>query len=732
MTSSTKSAFDRLRNGAPAEGIPHPFHRPPAALVAFGAGDAVRPGVADMSFRSSVLAQSACVATLAVSSALSPAQSLTVLNGKHVAHHGDAAPGYASGAVFAGNRGAFEHCAVDEAGNVLFRGSVGGGGVTAPNNYGLFFGSSRANLVRLHAAGDPEPTGAIPGATMSYALGPPFTPMPQLTSGGIVMFGTALSNGGVVPGTNSALMSGSPAGPWSLVARSGDVLPGGAAISHWFANVNEVPPVFNDSGFVLLETFLTGGDVVGQTNNMATVTGQPGNLIYAFRTGTVVPTGETVSGLPLGSHLNSSGQVLRQLRYSSTGVVPASPAADRAVWLYTPGVGAVELVREGQPTPYPNTTFNNHPTYQANEWNPEFGASILNASGKALMHANIAGPGSTGLGDSALFLLSTAGVTPVLRRGDPIPNLPGVTVDYFHWRSLALNNNDWVVALVKLSGAGVTTANDTAILAGPSSGPLNAVVREGDAAPGTGGGTFFDLFDLLRLRFNNANQFVFRAPTSGGFAPTPASLFAWDPVAGVLPVSITAEQHEVQPGVFKTAAHQLGADLYGNEFTNGDGRVLSFSDSGYIVFRQYYPASPSSWSVVVCRIPSLTGSTAGISVATGGTQHFSIAAGAQYGGLVYYVVGGASGTAPGFQYGSFAVPLNYDLYTSYSLSLANTAPFTNTLGLLDGTGHASAGVTLPPGFGILTGVTIHHACLVLDLSLNALHVSEPVALTFLP
>jgi hypothetical protein len=323
-----------------------------------------------------------------------------------------------------------------------------------------------------------------------------------------------------------------------------------------------------------------------------------------------------------------------------------------------------------------------------------------------------------------MFLVSASGVVPVMRKGDPIVGLPGVTLNVIHTSNNALNENEWIAVQVTLAGAGVTTANDGAILVGPAAGPLFVAVREGDAAPGTGG-VFDGVISYAGPQLNNSNQFIFTCPAIGGFNPNQSSLFAWDPVAGIVAVSVNGEQHEVQPGVFKTST-----SMGGIQFSNGDGRSLSFSDAGHVSLRQSYTDGTSS--IIVCRIPSFSGAPAAISTATGGTQNFALAAGVAHAGMIYYVVGSASGATPGFPYGPLAIPLNYDFYTDFTINFANVFPLTNTLGFLDATGHGAASFTLPTGFGILAGLSLHHAYVVLDLAVNPVYVSEPVQVNFLP
>ena len=74
------------------------------------------------------------------------------------------------------------------------------------------------------------------------------------------------------------------------------------------------------------------------------------------------------------------------------------------------------------------------------------------------------------------------------------------------------------------------------------------------------------------------------------------------------------------------------------------------------------------------------------------------------------------------------IPLNPDAWFSLTLSAANSAVYSNSLGLLDGQGRANAAFVFPPGFATFAGSTFHHAFVVLDANLQLPFVSEPSGL----
>jgi hypothetical protein len=86
-----------------------------------------------------------------------------------------------------------------------------------------------------------------------------------------------------------------------------------------------------------------------------------------------------------------------------------------------------------------------------------------------------------------------------------------------------------------------------------------------------------------------------------------------------------------------------------------------------------------------------------ISAATGGSANFTINVGPNYAGHTYVMIGSLSGTTPGFTFANGVhVPLNFDDFSGLTLSIANSPSLPGSLGILDGTGSASASFVLPP------------------------------------
>lgn len=113
-----------------------------------------------------------------------------------------------------------------------------------------------------------------------------------------------------------------------------------------------------------------------------------------------------------------------------------------------------------------------------------------------------------------------------------------------------------------------------------------------------------------------------------------------------------------------------------------------------------------------------------VSQSAGGTINLTLEATAARAGQDYWVLASASGNTPGVSYlGGVTIPLNPDIAHNQSIALANTATFTNSNGVLDGSGNGSCtinvaagslptsfiGRTLSFAYGTLSGGTVVYA-----------------------
>lgn len=132
-------------------------------------------------------------------------------------------------------------------------------------------------------------------------------------------------------------------------------------------------------------------------------------------------------------------------------------------------------------------------------------------------------------------------------------------------------------------------------------------------------------------------------------------------------------------------------------------------------------------------VESLSQSPSSLSLSAGGTVTFSLDGGLMSAGDIYFLVGSASGTSPGFVIDGLLIDLNYDSFTTYLITHPNAAPYSGTMGVLDGFGLGSA--SLSPAAGAapsLAGATLHHAFVVMEPNGVVSLASNATSLDLLP
>ncbi len=127
---------------------------------------------------------------------------------------------------------------------------------------------------------------------------------------------------------------------------------------------------------------------------------------------------------------------------------------------------------------------------------------------------------------------------------------------------------------------------------------------------------------------------------------------------------------------------------------------------------------------------SLTASGHEISVDTGGSVELNLFGGPPAAHLVHLILGSASGTSPGIPTPIGVLPLNFDAYTTYTIS--PKPELQGFVGAFDAAGDSSATLSLPGPLGPgLIGLELHYAWVALDFTQasdppSALSVAIPI------
>ena len=106
-----------------------------------------------------------------------------------------------------------------------------------------------------------------------------------------------------------------------------------------------------------------------------------------------------------------------------------------------------------------------------------------------------------------------------------------------------------------------------------------------------------------------------------------------------------------------------------------------------------------------------------ISLSAGGTQTLRAELGPSFGGFLYWMMGSTAGEAPGTNFGTVMMPLNWDGmagYMSYTIKNANDGVLSSGVGFLDSKGSATARFDIAPGTDpSLAGLEVRHAYAIL-------------------
>ncbi|MCB9854097.1 MAG: hypothetical protein H6818_00305 [Phycisphaerales bacterium] len=356
-------------------------------------------------------------------------------------------------------------------GHMWIGGSISGGTVTTTSDQAIWTGQA-GSFQKFYQEGDPVP--GIVGNVQNPASSSSSSNRVN-NAGQTVLTGTVVGTGAPASPQNSGLWVGSP-GSLGLVYQRGvpnAVFPGGEII-----NTTGVAGM-NGSG--LLQTFTNLDPAIAPTTaaDAGTILNGDGTGALSLVARSNMPTG--IAGIDYGA------------------------ATSHPIFGLT-----VPFTSARQP-------LNNN------------GRNIFGAF--SLQGAAI----TTGVNDQALMTHLSGTTAIVAQTGDPAPGIGGdATLSSLSsgFASAFLNNNDQVAWLGTMAGTDVTTANDVALWQTQIGGSDALVVREGDAVPGLAD-TFFGA--PTNILMNNLGQIVFSSSLTGAAVTSAdnSSVWIWDATEGL-------------------------------------------------------------------------------------------------------------------------------------------------------------------------------------------------------
>jgi hypothetical protein len=477
-------------------------------------------------------------------------------------------------------------------------------------------------------------------------------------------------------------------------------------------------------GQILLFPRLTGGNVTSVINDEAYYLHTPAGFELIAREGDPSPLGPAYRSFEssAAARMDSSGRALFRARvFAFTGPANLKPTEDEAWFLRAPGGVPQVLIQEGTASPYPGYLIGS----ASGDWSEVVAGAALNSQGELLLSTDLYNPVSGDESD-ALIVASLNGTRGVVQSGVPFPAITGA--NFSSLRPLALNNAGQALFTARLSG--LPSGLNTGLFLADPAGSIQMLVREGDLAPGTGGGLFDDLqSESPIVSFNNSGLVLFRTRVAGGASPGRA-LYLYQPSLGLQPIALSGEVFPQMPaGVAPFSEPHLVS------FGTGSGRGWALNESGTVAFGGTF-GSIGSGSSATFRLPAgtLFVNPAGLSSSAGGTAQIRTHLGSNNAGRTYLTLASQSGSAPGLPLGLVTLPLNPDSLTNAALLGVNSPPWGQTLGILNDAGQATATLTLPAGLTALTGLQITFATLAIEASgiPFVAAASTPAQLSLLP
>jgi hypothetical protein len=489
-----------------------------------------------------------------------------------VAQSATPAPGTAAGTNYL----SFSAPTINDAGSVVFDGTVNSGG---PTNLGIWEGAV-AGVSLLARKGSPAP-GAGTGVNFAALL------TPSINDAGQVAFRAQVGGTGVTIGDNDLGIWAEKAGGLTLMARTGSPAPGTAA-GIVFDGFPLPPIAINSAGRISFHAFLGGPGIELGVNRNSIWAERANGLELVVRQGSPVPgvTGGNFSFLDEHS-FNRNGHIA--FVGSMTGVPVATSNA-----VFSDGGGSMGIVaRTGSAAPGTGAGV----TFIG------FDNALINGEGHVAFTATLGGA-ATATSNTGIWAHRNGALNLVVREGSEAPGA-GAGINFQGFSDLVLNNAGQTAFAATLTGTGVSATNDGGIWVQGLDGQLRLVAREGSAlevSPGVNR-TVSALFlagsmnteDGRRAGLNDLGDVAFLA----NFTDGSSGLFVSDIARGSGAAGDFDGDSDFDGADFLTwqqNAGRTGTGLPSNGDANGDGNV---NGADLMVWRGKFGASAATAAAAI-------------------------------------------------------------------------------------------------------------------------------------
>jgi hypothetical protein len=469
-----------------------------------------------------------------------------------VAMLGQQAPGTSAGVLYSsfGERPP----AINNSGQVAFRGFLAGGGADSTNTIGIW---SEANgpLELVARSGSQVPS--LPAGVTYFDIGYPF-----ISDSGTTAAQGFFQGSGVNTENNAGYIT-SFAGASSVLARKGDQAPGMAS-GVTFRERGE--PLLNSDGKLAF--------------NMTTLANSG---IWSEATGTLSPvalSGMQAPGLPIGTNFGSFG-IITDGGFNTAGQIVFSNAITPrggpfGIWTAKDGSTILVAVSGQQAAGLPAGT-----TLLGG------GGPSLNSAGQILYSGRFSDGDSDLSNDYGVWLFDNGSTELIVRSGGQAPGLPaGITMQGLS--GSALSEQGHIMITGTLAGAGVTTENSVALWKRDNAGLIHLLAREGEQAVGLPAGftygkaapesTIISSNRTINSMGNVAFHLLYNSTPSGSSARS--GIWAQDINGNLQLIAAVGFPLEIAPGDTRIV-RDLRFHGSGN---NESGLRSGFNDRGQVAF----------------------------------------------------------------------------------------------------------------------------------------------------
>lgn len=394
---------------------------------------------------------------------------------------------------------------IDALGRVALWSSVDPVGINGESRRGIWSEGGGNGLGLVALRGEP----AVGGSVVYQHLD-----APVMNSVGQVAFRSSLSGPGIVGSDYSGLWAGDEVNGLRRIVKTGDIAPGLPAGTAFKGFVES--PSMNSTGQVAFTSNLVGPGLDFSNSRSLWRESAGGNLQLLAREGTQAP------GLPAGvifselgrPDFSDSGRGVFSGLLSGPGITSENA---KGIWGEAAGSGLRMIARVGDQVPGlpAGVNFLN------------FSPPMTTPAGQILLHASLVGPGIDLTNNTGVWRVTPleAGGTEfdlVVRDGDPAPGLPaGSTFTGFGHGfpdTSPVANVRGEIALLGKFKRPDERFGDSGIWSEGGGDGLQLVAKEGDPAPGTSDGVYFDAFGFTQTSFpllNAAGQTAFVSELGG-------------------------------------------------------------------------------------------------------------------------------------------------------------------------------------------------------------------------